>query len=131
LAGRAQVMFEIECLVEQEADVEFLDVPRAAHLYRIAQEAISNAVKHGNAKNVLISLAREKDAMVLTISDDGRGMPPPPHRSGGMGLRTMRYRARMINATLEVVNPPTGGVAIICRCPVEEQLEGMSHDPVN
>jgi CheY-like chemotaxis protein len=79
------------------------------HLYRIAQEAVSNAVKHGRAKNIRIRVTKTS----LTITDDGSGLPASA-KSEGMGLRIMRYRAEMIGGTLSVKNGRTKGVVVTC-----------------
>ncbi len=89
----------------------------ATQLYRIAQEAVSNATKHSRAKNVEIELAVDGAGAVLEIRDDGQGLPaehgPPP----GVGLQIMRYRAELIGGTLTVESPTSGGTRVRCRVP--------------
>ncbi len=84
----------------------------AVHLFRIAQEAIGNATRHGRAKTVIIALEAGGGELSLRVSDDGVGFDPAPSRNGGgMGLNTMRYRARVIGGALEIYpNTPTGTV---------------------
>jgi signal transduction histidine kinase len=82
------------------------------HLYRIAQEAVSNAVKHGKAKNIRIRVTKT----ALTITDDGSGLPASA-KSEGMGLSIMRYRAEMTGGTLQVKNGRTKGVVVTCKFP--------------
>ena len=82
------------------------------------QEAIANAIRHGRASRVDLALAREQagDGLVLTIQDNGVGLPAPARRGrDGMGLRIMAHRARMIDATLEVERGPDGGCVVRCR----------------
>jgi DNA-binding CsgD family transcriptional regulator len=78
------------------------DHASATHLYRIAQEAINNAVKHGKARQIAVGLAAQSDQASLTVTDDGCGLVAKPEKTSGMGLRIMKYRAGMIGATLEI-----------------------------
>jgi len=82
------------------------------HLYRIAQEAINNAIKHGKAKNISLTLDCSADLVTLRILDDGEGSWSPD--SQGMGLAIMRYRARVSGGELTIENPPEGGTLISC-----------------
>jgi two-component system CheB/CheR fusion protein len=83
-------------------------------LYYIAQEAVMNAVKHGRAGNIFISLARANDRFVLAVRDDGSGFELSNHGFSGMGIRIMRYRARVIGATLDLKSHPGQGTQISC-----------------
>jgi signal transduction histidine kinase len=83
-------------------------------LYRIAQEAITNAVKHGRAKRVAIRLADAGDRFELKVVDDGRGFARTTAAVPGMGLRIMKYRAAMLGATLEVHSTPGQGTTVTC-----------------
>jgi len=85
------------------------------HLYRIAQEAISNAVRHGCASRVTISLSAVDGEGLLSISDNGAGFVEPAKDHDGMGLRIMKYRAGMIGGALEVGQGSTYGVVVSCR----------------
>ena len=87
------------------------------HLYRIAQEAVSNAVRHSRARNIRITLEQENGETALTIEDDGAGLARDASQAGGMGLRTMRYRAGLIGGKLEVGPGPSGGTLVVCRLP--------------
>jgi signal transduction histidine kinase len=80
------------------------------HFYRIVQEAVSNAVKHGKARNIRIRLT--KDALIIT--DDGKGLHAPA-KGEGMGLRIMRYRAEMTGSTLKIANRRGKGVVVTCQ----------------
>jgi signal transduction histidine kinase len=86
----------------------------AIHLFRIAQEAVSNAVKHGRATTVVIALDTATDSCSLRVSDDGVGFLPPVGEKRGMGLNTMRYRARMIGGELEIQPNTPAGTSVIC-----------------
>jgi PAS domain S-box-containing protein len=86
----------------------------ATHLYRIAQEAVTNAVKHGRAKEVVIRLAESEDKCILTITDDGLGLPETPAKNRGTGLRIMKYRAATIGASLKVCRAGGRGTCVSC-----------------
>ena len=89
------------------------DNTQAVHLFRIAQEALSNALKHGHAKSVVIALESGDEACSLRVSDDGVGFLPANGERNGMGLSIMRYRARVIAGRLEIQsNSPTGTVVV-------------------
>jgi len=87
------------------------------HLYRIAQEALTNALKHANANSIKVTLDIERERVRLEISDDGEGVkgvgPYPP----GLGLRTMQYRASMIGARFEIAPFGRHGTRVLCDCP--------------
>ena len=99
--------------------------PVAAQLYRIAQEAVRNAVEHGAAREVLIQLTFGNGEMVLTVQDDGKGFNNKTNNQG-MGLRIMRYRAQCIGGSCEVRPGPTQGTLVHCRVPLESQ-PSVSH----
>jgi PAS domain S-box-containing protein len=87
----------------------------AMHLFRIAQEAISNAIRHSRAKNLTIRLFTEGSETVLDIADDGAGMDNPGGRNAGMGLRSMAYRADVIGGQLEIASEKSAGTRVTCR----------------
>lgn len=91
-----------------------VSTPVAIHLYRIAQEAVHNAVEHGAATQVQIDLSSEDGHLVLRIHDDGRGFDPT-RRSKGMGLRIMQYRAHRVSGWCNVESHPGRGTAVTCR----------------
>jgi PAS domain S-box-containing protein len=91
------------------------DNPTANHLFRIAQEAVNNALKHAHAHNIEVSLIQRDDHMVLKIEDDGDGLPiHEKPASLGVGLHIMQHRANVIGASLEIVSRPNKGVAVTC-----------------
>jgi len=93
------------------------DTVTSGHLYRITQEAVSNAVKHGRAKNIIIQLEMLDDGIALRVKDDGIGLRDPAERNGGMGLRIMAHRASMISGTFDARRSPEGGTIISCEVP--------------
>jgi PAS domain S-box-containing protein len=117
LAENTERMFNVKCNFKADAAVAIGDQTAAAHLYRIAQEAVTNAIKHGRATAIEISLSETEDKMLLTVGDNGVGMRSPQPSSTGMGLRTMHYRAGLIGATLLVQSQAKGGTRIICFLP--------------
>jgi PAS domain S-box-containing protein len=95
--------------------VRVKDSETAVHLYRIAQEAIGNAQKHAGATEISVSLTEKTDTLVLTVSDDGKGLPPEDERSStGIGVQVMRHRAATIGATLAVESKRGKGVTVTC-----------------
>jgi signal transduction histidine kinase len=97
-----------------------VSAPVAAQLYRIAQEAVRNAVEHGAAREVLIELTFGHRDMLLTVHDDGEGFNTKTN-GHGMGLRIMRYRAQCIGGSCKVQTGPGKGTTVCCRVPLEAQ----------
>ena len=85
-------------------------------LYRIAQESVGNALRHGGPSVIEIDYRCDLAHCRLEVSDDGCGIPPPEQRATGLGLRSMQYRAGLIGATLEVTSRPEGGTRMVCEC---------------
>jgi signal transduction histidine kinase len=113
LAASTSRIAGISCSFICPEPVPIRDNTQSVHLFRIAQEALSNALKHGHAKAVVIALESGDDACSLRVSDDGVGFVPSRNERNGMGLSIMRYRARIISARLEIhSNSPTGTVVV-------------------
>jgi PAS domain S-box-containing protein len=117
-AGEVKDLFGISCRFECEAAVLIHDDAMATHLYHIAQEAVNNAIKHGQARSVLIHLFADNELGTLVISDDGRGITEDRGNSQGMGLHIMSYRAGMIGGRLEVRANLPKGTAVTCMFPI-------------
>ncbi len=113
--------------IQENSELQ-LDSPEASmHLYRIAQEAVANAVRHGQARNILIKIELNDQTLTLIIEDDGKGMDPRAIRKAeGMGLRTMRYRAQAIGAELHFEPRLSGGTRV--RCQLRIQHTPTTHD---
>jgi signal transduction histidine kinase len=115
LAGQARDFSGVECTVEVEPEVVVGD-SAASELYRIAQEALRNALRHAGAAKVQISLRREPGSLTLRVADDGSGFPPD-REVRGLGLRNMQRRAERLGGRLAITRPPGGGTEVACRIP--------------
>jgi signal transduction histidine kinase len=116
-------LYGSSCRFEMVGDIHFRNPPLAIHLYRIAQEALNNAIKHAHPRTVLVQLTRTPGEIAIRVEDDGKGFDPLSVRSGGMGLRIMKYRARMIAGNLEVLSRPGGGTIVACSCTLNSQKD--------
>ena len=119
LAESTQSLFQVTCWCQIRGPVLVDDHRVATDLFRIAQEAVSNAIKHGKAETIRLHLARIKGRLVLTVGSNGRTFPVRP-RSGGLGLKTMNYRATRIGAALTLRPGPRGGAIVRCSLPSEK-----------
>jgi signal transduction histidine kinase len=114
LAAITTDLFKISCRFECDSPVLIHDPAVSGHLYRIAQEAVSNAIKHGKARNVIIHLEGLEDGTALQVKDDGVGLPATPPKTAGMGLRIMAHRAGMVGATFGAQREQSGGTLVSC-----------------
>ena len=114
LASTAEQLFHISCSVECDSNLLVNNPNASTHLFRLAQEAINNAVKHGKAHRVSILLGTAGDRAVLRIIDDGVGFPPEGARRNGLGLRIMTYRAQKVGGALEIHPGQHGGTVVSC-----------------
>jgi signal transduction histidine kinase len=120
MARTTKRTFGANCVIRADGvPAERLDGPVAIQLFRISQEAVHNAIKHGGARHIGIDIARADGALTLTVTDDGAGLPADRDPSRGMGLRIMLYRARMMGGTLSIENGPKGGAILTCSIPAE------------
>ena len=115
LSSDMEDLFGTSFVFRCDDDVRVEDNTVATHLYRIAQEAAHNAVRHGKPNEVIISLASTNGDVVLTVADDGVGVPQDMEEADGMGCRIMRHRAKMIGACLEIGPRRRRGVIVTCR----------------
>jgi two-component system, LuxR family, sensor kinase FixL len=116
-AGTLEKLFGISCRVEAEADLVLGDQTVANHLFRLAQEAFNNSLKHGRATEVVIGLRRHTQGAELFIRDNGKGLPVQGTKSDGLGLRIMNYRARRIGGRLSIESTEVGGTLVRCIFP--------------
>ena len=92
-AANMSKMFQIACAFDCECPPMIDDTATATHLYRIAQEAVNNAIRHGKPRQIVISLSNQKERVELTIEDDGGGLPDDWRKNRGLGTRIMAHRA--------------------------------------
>jgi len=118
LAGNAERLFAIRCTFEAVGSAEVDDLSAAVHVFRIAQEALSNAVKHGKASEVSVTLVSSDDKLRLRVIDNGVGFPNKLPEERGMGVNIMNYRARILGGTLDIRSRPEGGTVITCTVPL-------------
>jgi PAS domain S-box-containing protein len=121
LASNTASVFNTSCRCCFPNPVLIHDSTAAIHLYRIAQEAVSNAIKHGQARNILIFLRSQPSQIVLTITDNGLGLPCQTQRKNGMGLNIMKYRAQMIGGSVDIHRRARVGTRVRCFLPVRRQ----------
>jgi signal transduction histidine kinase len=121
LTASATRLLGIRCVYESSGAPLIKDNTVAMHLYRIAQEAINNATKHGKATKILVSLIEDGNATTLRIADDGTGISKVANGSGGMGLGLMYYRARLVGGELRIDEPVTGGTVVSCGIPLSSE----------
>jgi two-component system CheB/CheR fusion protein len=114
MAEKSSRLFGIQCRLDCPSPVLLEDLTTGAHLLRIAQEALNNAVRHGHATEVTITLESEPHQLTLSVQDNGIGLPPVPADSDGMGIHIMHYRSRMIGATLQIDSMPGNGTTVRC-----------------
>jgi two-component system CheB/CheR fusion protein len=114
LAGGTKKVFRCDCRFRCDPPVQLPNHTVAIHLYRIAQEAVSNAIKHGQARRIEIGLTARGHSVTLAVKDNGKGLPHKLPKRKGMGLRIMRYRAEVIGGTLKVEPHPRGGTRVVC-----------------
>jgi len=117
LALNTEKIFHVACRFDCHPPVPVSDYPAATHLFRLAQEAVSNALKHGKAKRILIRLKEERGRLALSIIDNGSGFPTQIPKSKGMGLRIMQSRAGMIGGTLAIERNAVGGTSVTVAAP--------------
>lgn len=111
------------CGCDLDPDIRVDDPEKVTHIYRIAQEAANNALRHGKPKNITIRLKRlGSKECVLRIENDGFGLSKKKKNGEGIGIRVMDYRANLIGGTLKVESRPRGGVSVVCQFPCPDSL---------
>ena len=116
LAATICERYQVQCRCDAETQQLHCDVATATHLYRIAQEALNNALKHSGARNIAIQIHESGDGLELQVKDDGKGVNATPGRGSGMGLHIMDYRARLIGGSFQFRSRPDG-TTVACRVP--------------
>jgi signal transduction histidine kinase len=110
-------IWKIPCRLEIKPSFHIEDDTAAGELYRIAREAVINANKHSEGREIVIRLERVRSEMVLRVIDDGVGFPSDPKTKRGLGAHIMGYRARLMGARLEIDSPKGGGTRVSCYLP--------------
>jgi signal transduction histidine kinase len=118
LAATVQRQTGVRCHYEARQPPLVGDSNTASHLFRIAQEAVRNSIKHAQPTALNLSLNGENDALVLTVSDNGPGLPATVRQDAGIGLRVMAHRAKVIGGDFSIESNPGQGTRIRCRVPL-------------
>ena len=131
LAARSRETYGLSISLRTRSQIPLrIDESAANHLFRIVQEALSNAMRHGRATRVTMQVTVDENVVRLSVHDNGRGLPTEGPSESGLGLRTMRYRAHVIGGELNVTNHRHGGTIVRCICPHivrEPQALELSH----
>jgi signal transduction histidine kinase len=127
LADQIEKFFNVKCTFECPVPIVVTDSAVAINLYRIAQEATNNAIKHGQAAAILIRLVAGPGSALLTIKDNGSGFLKGFVQSKGLGLRVMHYRAGMIGASISIEADPKGGTIVSCGFPYQGDVSKQPH----
>jgi signal transduction histidine kinase len=112
-------IWRIPCRLEVKPSFHIEDDVAAAQFYRIAREAVINANKHAQAREIVVELERTNNEMVLRVTDDGVGFQRDSNNARGLGFHIMNYRAQAIGGRLEIECPKTGGTRVTCFLPTK------------
>ena len=115
LAAETTKRSGIACRFLAGKEVSIPDPAVTAHLFRIVQEAVNNAVRHSGARHITIRLTRSRDQVLLEVQDDGKGLPARQPAGRGLGLRTMKYRAEIVGAQFDIQSGGGRGTVVSCR----------------
>lgn len=122
LANNVESIYKTHCefICEEECEVD--DSLVVINLFRISQEAISNAIKHGKSTKITLKMISKPNLMTLEIADNGCGIDSSrkPDTKSGLGMNTMQYRASLLGASLHIHATPTGGTSIFISLPIKQ-----------
>jgi signal transduction histidine kinase len=121
-AATTTKLFKVECVFECDSPVFIHNATAAEQLFRIAQEAVRNAVNHGRPQKIVVELKSVEEGLELRIEDNGLGMRKAIRSGAGMGMRIMRRRARAVGATLEAEPGTNGGTMVTCKLPLALEI---------
>ena len=134
LARRQEEMTHVTCTVRGPDKTPPLAPDVTAHLYRITSEAVTNALKHGDADHIRIRLERNPDTLRLCVRDNGVGIPDDVPDDASLGLKMMRYRTNLIGGRIRiraVDGADGGGTMVQCMLPLAKAAQSaMPHDHV-
>ena len=122
LAATVQRQTGVRCHYESHSPPLARDTSTASHLFRIAQEAVRNSIRHAQPTALHLSLTRDNEALVLLVRDNGPGLPQTARQESGVGLRVMAHRAKLIGAEFSLESEPGKGTQIRCRVPLATPL---------
>ena len=119
LTKQVEKLFDVHCTINNKGNISIHNDMQGMHLYRIAQESISNAVKHGQASNIVIDLIKENGSLQLSIKDDGIGFAgsQKKNKKKGMGINIMRYRASILSGRIEIFETEDQQTKVACTIP--------------
>ena len=117
LAANTERLFGITCRFQNQKPLLVQDNDVSLHVYRIVQEALNNAIKHGKADHIIIAASADEKGAIISVKDNGVGLAGGVSLGKGMGLSIMKYRASIIGAVLDVRNDEDGGVIMVCTLP--------------
>ena len=117
LAAESSSQFHVDCEFRLEGQPPPVGAEAALQLLRIAQEAVTNALRHGRARRIVITLSHRPEGLELAIRDNGRGLPPLADRRPGLGLHIMAHRARTLGGEFSIEKAAAGGTLAVCRVP--------------
>lgn len=118
LSRQTSTLPSVDCMYVDELGMIIENRVAALHLYRIAQEAVHNAVKHGRAKHILIYITMVNELLVMRVEDDGIGFEMNNYIGSGMGLRLMKYRSRVLGGELHISKTSDRKTRVECRIPI-------------
>lgn len=129
LVRRTTKLFHIRCHFACPHPILIADNIIATHLYRIAQEAVTNAIKHGKPGRIEVGLSETPNRILIAVKDNGAGISARSRRKLGLGLRIMEYRAGVIGGSLAIQNLAGGGTAVICSIAKSSRLSPSPRYP--
>lgn len=119
LAARISKQSGIRIELQHEKPILISDNETATHVYRIVQEAINNAIKHADAKQITLLLEADEHQAVIEVRDDGIGLPANLNENQGVGFRTMFHRCQLFGGSLDIYTHDEGGTRVRCRFPLD------------
>jgi signal transduction histidine kinase len=117
LALKLQNQYGVKCVFQKLNGVQIKETDKVIQLYRIAQEAVTNALRHGKVTEVVIRLYQENEQVILAVQNDGPMVAETPRLFDGMGCRIMKHRASLVGGTLDIQALEKGGCLVTCSCP--------------
>jgi two-component system sensor kinase FixL len=133
LAARTEELGGVRCEFQCDEPVSIGDNQTATQLYRLAQEAVTNALKHARARKIVIDLSAAENVVTLSVADDGQGFSESLASTAGSGLRIMRYRAELIGAEFQLARNEPHGTVVACTLtqqqPTSSRHENAAQEP--